>query len=133
MIIREIPAESRKFAAVKAIAWGFPRQITWAEIADGVWITDEPQTGIAWLTRWVEEGHWALHAQLAPHDGVRLPSLEVLSAIRITAGLIGAKRVYACGTNDRCGWQRYLLRSGLFEKRDEWGPYMNLEGGGDGA
>lgn len=132
MIVREIPQEQRKLAALKVVAWGFPRPVTWAEIADGVWITDEPQTGIAWLSKWIEEGHYVLHAQLAPAEGevrrVRLPTLEVLAAIRTTAGLLGAKRVYAALGADRPGWQRVLLRSGLFEKQDECGPYMALEG-----
>lgn len=127
MIIREIPPEQRKLAALKCVSWGFPRQITWAEIADGIWITDEPQTGIAWLVKWIGEGHYALHAQLAPHEGVRLPSLEVIRAIRVTAGLIGAKRVYAALGEARPGWQKLLMRSGLFEKQDAQGCYMDLE------
>lgn len=127
MIVREIPQDQRRLAALKVVAWGFPRVVTWAEWSDGVWITDEPQTGIAWLAKWVGENHWVLHAQLAPHAGTRLPSLEVLSAIRVTASLLGARRVYAALGAERPGWQRLLLRSGLFEKSDECGPYMDLE------
>lgn len=129
MIIREIPADERKLAALKAIAWGFPRPIEWREWADGVWITDEPQTGIAWLVKGpLHENHWLLHAQTAPHTGVRLPSPDVLRAIRVTAGLLGATRVYAGLGEMRPGWRRWLMRSGFFEKQDAVGPWMDLEG-----
>jgi len=130
--VREIPPESRKAAAELVRAWGFPRPIFWPEWRDSVWITDVPQTGIAWLQPGTEEGWYFLHAQLKPESGVdrslRMPAGDVMAAIRTTAGLIGATRVYAALGGSRPGWRRWLMRSRWFDKEDELGPYMDLEG-----
>lgn len=126
-MIREIPLEARPAAAGLARSWGFPRLITWAEVHDGIWITDHPQTGVAWMTRGIEENHWMLHAMPSPHTGLRLPCDETMRSIRVTACLIGATRLYAPLGPDRPGWQRWLMQSGWFEQRDVVGPYMDLE------
>lgn len=129
MIIRQLADMDKRWHAAGIVQkWGFPRPVTWSEVEEGFWLTDEPQTGIAWLVRGIEENHWNLHAMPAPHTGLLLPCDETMRAIRVTAGLLGARRVYAALLDQRPGWQRWLLKTGWFEKRDELGPYMDLEG-----
>jgi hypothetical protein len=128
--VRQIPESDRYAAAQRVREWGYPRPIELSEIRAGFWVRDVPERGILWLTEGpIVAGHWCVHAQPHPDHTQQFLEPRVFELIRTLGGLLGASRVYAPLGSTRPGWQRYLMRYGGFEKRDELGPYFELAEG----
>ncbi len=98
-------------ASVKAKEWGFPRHIEAFEVFDGHWF----YMGDA-LIYWLQEvpgfpEDFAIHVVVSPDHRMNWPVRRWLQNVRVTAELLGAKRVRAVVKPpiddylERVGWE----------------------------
>ncbi len=135
MIFREVPVVERPECANIVKSWGYPREITDADV-QGTWIKAlEPGNGkrlmgLAWFTPGPDPRSVSLHAtglsSLQP-----LGTEKNLHALEVIAGLMGADRLYACLMPEHAAqgvpaaaMHRYLRIRGWHE--DEWGSYREI-------
>lgn len=124
MVTRELVSlRERRAAAALCLSWGYPRPITWLEIARGRWWASA--LGVGWLIEGASEGELHLHGIGRP--GVRsVLSREWTADVLSTARKLRAKRVCAplFGTNPAL--ERLLRRAG-WDKSDGLGPYLEVQ------
>lgn len=129
---------SRRAAAALAVAWGYPRPVTWAEIVEGRWFSTPD--GIGWLVLGCTEGTVHMHGIGRP-GAPRVISPELTAAVIEAAREMGARRVYQplplqetlapeldrlLAQAERAPALRELWRRAGWHKADELGPYLEV-------
>lgn len=99
MIWRIVDNDLRQASADLVASWGYFRAIEVDEVEGSSWFAycrnDDQPIGFLWYTDGPEDDSLAAHTCTKPSDRGRISSPNVMRAVELFAGILGANRVYS--------------------------------------